>query len=221
MPDAVERGHLLHHSLLEVGADRAAWRGERDDHLDATVVQDLDRADHAEVDDALAKLGVDHRAQGFGHLFLAGHALDSGKHGEKGPPCLKRRRRGPKAPPAEGGEVLRHCRRETSAGSTTPRPGTSPEPGAGGSRLRQVRRHARHDVAGAALEVTARGAHLRLDVAAVAPDEPLDLCAVALDLPLQLIAGRGATTLVLAEVRGDPALELRDLALGGRATGER
>src|SRR5581483_9072366 len=148
-----------------------------------------------------------------GDLFLRRHVIHSGKG------CPKRNRRDPKAPPAEGGEVLL-LPAKTAAGSPTSRPRPL-RPGGEGKRLRQVRRHVRHEIVGAPLELAARGAHLRLDAATVAAHETLHLRAVPLELALELVAGRGATTLELAEVRGHAALELRDLALGARAARER
>ena len=66
----VQLGDLFGDGLFEVGADRAARRGQRDDDLDPAVVADLDRADHAQLDDRAAQLGVDHGSQLLGYLIL-------------------------------------------------------------------------------------------------------------------------------------------------------
>ena len=66
----VQLGDLLGDGLFEVGADRAARRGQRDDDLDPAAVVDLDRAHHAQLDDRAAQLGVDHGAQLLGYLIL-------------------------------------------------------------------------------------------------------------------------------------------------------
>ena len=47
----VQLGNLLGHRLFEVGADRAAGGGQRDDHLDPPVLLDVDRANHPQLDD--------------------------------------------------------------------------------------------------------------------------------------------------------------------------
>src|SRR2546423_1154179 len=77
---------LVSTTVLEVGADRAAGGGERDRDIDAcAAVVNVDRPDHAEVDDALAQLGVDHRAQRLGDLFLGQHGTHSSKRSGKAP----------------------------------------------------------------------------------------------------------------------------------------
>ena len=58
---------------LEVVADRAARSRQRDGHVDDAVGMDVDRADHLERDDVLAKLWVDYRTQRVGDLFSGGH----------------------------------------------------------------------------------------------------------------------------------------------------
>ena len=91
--DAFELGDLLDHGLLEVVADRAAGGRQRDDDLDAAVVADLDRADHAELDDVLAQLGVDDRAGLLVDLFACWH----GRHVSEQGCRPERREAGPRA----------------------------------------------------------------------------------------------------------------------------
>ena len=85
---AFELGDVLGDGLFEVGADRAAGGGQRDDDLDAAVLLDLDRADHAQLDDRAPQLGVDDGAQLLGDLVFRGkwHWLDSRKGGGSGAP---------------------------------------------------------------------------------------------------------------------------------------
>jgi hypothetical protein len=64
---------LLDHGGLEVVADRASGRGERDDHVHGLVVGLLDRAHHSERDDVLAELRVDHASEGVLDLFASRH----------------------------------------------------------------------------------------------------------------------------------------------------
>ena len=66
----VQLGDLFGDGLFEVGADRAAGGGQRDDDLDPAVVADLDRANHAQLDDRAPQLGIDHGAQLLGYLIL-------------------------------------------------------------------------------------------------------------------------------------------------------
>ena len=53
-------------------ADRAAGRGQGDDHADTAVVGDVDRAHHSELDDVLSQLGVDDGAKLVGDLLFSG-----------------------------------------------------------------------------------------------------------------------------------------------------
>jgi len=57
--DSTERGDGLGDGGLEVVADRAARGGQRHHDRDAAVVVDVDRADHAQLDDRAAQLRVD------------------------------------------------------------------------------------------------------------------------------------------------------------------
>src|SRR5262249_19559794 len=68
--DALERRDVGGDGLLKVVADRAAGGGERDDDLDLAVLEDLDRADHAELDDVAPQLRVDDLAEGLGDLLV-------------------------------------------------------------------------------------------------------------------------------------------------------
>jgi hypothetical protein len=70
--DAVQLRDALRDGLLEVVTNRAAGRGQRDDDLDAPVLLDLDRADHAEVHYRAPQLGVDDLAQPLGDLLVGG-----------------------------------------------------------------------------------------------------------------------------------------------------
>src|SRR6476646_10604204 len=90
---AFELGDLAGDGLFEVGADRAAGGGQRDHDLYPAVLLDLNRADHAQLDDRAPQLGVDDGAQLLGYLILGGkrHWLDS----RKGPiPAAVRRQGG-------------------------------------------------------------------------------------------------------------------------------
>ena len=93
---AVQLGDLLGDRLFEVGADRAAGGGQRDDDLDPAALLDLDRADHAQLDDRAAQLGVDDGAQLLGDLVLASEVPSR--------PFSQRRARGSADPP-QGGEI--------------------------------------------------------------------------------------------------------------------
>ena len=74
--DAVELADRLGHAGLEVAADRAAGRRQRDHHVDHAVLVDLDRADHLELDDVAPQLGVDHGTEGVDYLVSGGHGPD-------------------------------------------------------------------------------------------------------------------------------------------------
>ena len=67
----VERPHVVHHVPLDLAAQRAGGDGQR--HVDGDVAAlDGDRPDHAEVDDGVAQLGVDHRPQAVADLAPRG-----------------------------------------------------------------------------------------------------------------------------------------------------
>ena len=75
--DAVDRERLAGHGLDEVVADRAARGRQRDGDGEDAAVGDLDRADHAELDDRLVQLGVDDPLERGEDLVLGRHALQS------------------------------------------------------------------------------------------------------------------------------------------------
>jgi hypothetical protein len=124
---ALECGHVLRHRLLEVGANRAAGRGQRDDDVHLAGLVDVDRAHHPEVDDRPPQLGVDHGPEGLGDLFLRGHAPILAKRGSRSRKEIDR----PLGPVDRGGEVAvlpaRYVVRTDSSGSATSprRPGLS------------------------------------------------------------------------------------------------
>ena len=60
--DALDAADGLGHAGLEVVANRAARGGQRDHDIDHAVFVDVDRADHLELDDVAAELGVDNGA---------------------------------------------------------------------------------------------------------------------------------------------------------------
>src|SRR4051794_25926548 len=74
--DAVELAHELLDLLRDLGADRAAGRGERERHVDGGAV-DLDVVDQAELDEVQAELGIDDLGQGVGDLFDGCHGPQS------------------------------------------------------------------------------------------------------------------------------------------------
>src|SRR4051794_1030354 len=62
--DAFELGDVLANLIGDLGADRAAWRGEREGHVDLGLL-DLVLVDQAEVDEVQPELWVDHVVEGF------------------------------------------------------------------------------------------------------------------------------------------------------------
>ena len=71
--DAADTGNAAdpHLDVLgELGPQRAAGGGEGDAHLDLAVVLDVDPAHHAEVDDVVAQLGIDHAEERAADGFL-------------------------------------------------------------------------------------------------------------------------------------------------------
>ena len=76
---ALQSTDRLIDSGLEMTADRAARRGQRDDHVDDAVGVHLDRTHHLELDDVAAQLRVDDGAQRFSDLFCRGHAIHSSR----------------------------------------------------------------------------------------------------------------------------------------------
>ena len=84
--DAVQTPHRLGDGGLEVAADRAAGRGQRDGHIHLAAIPDVDGPDHLQLHDGAAQLGVDDRPQRLQNLIPAGHDLHSGK--PRGPGCV-------------------------------------------------------------------------------------------------------------------------------------
>ena len=72
--DAVELGDRVAHGGLEVVADRAAGRRQRDGDVDDAVGVDVDRADHLELDDVAPQLGIDDDLQRLADLVCVGMA---------------------------------------------------------------------------------------------------------------------------------------------------
>ena len=102
--DAVDAARGGRDGGLEVAADRAAGGRQRHGHVDDPAVGDLDRPDHAQLDDVLPQLGVDDDPQGLEDLLSRGHGLHCGRRRVS----LKNHRRAPKGTATvEGGEVLR------------------------------------------------------------------------------------------------------------------
>jgi hypothetical protein len=72
---ALERGDGAVDAALDLVAQRAPRHGEGDQDTDAAVGADVDRAQHAEVDDRAVQLGVLHGAQCVDDLVVGdGHA---------------------------------------------------------------------------------------------------------------------------------------------------
>src|SRR6202020_1601559 len=61
-------------------------RRQRDLYVDDAIGVDVDRTHHLELDDVASQLGVDHCAQGFGHLVFGRH----GSHSRRTPPRATR-----------------------------------------------------------------------------------------------------------------------------------
>jgi len=62
------------HAIRDLVAQRAAGDGERDEDLGATVVGDVHRAQHADVDDGAVEFWIFDRTQGFDDLLACdGH----------------------------------------------------------------------------------------------------------------------------------------------------
>ena len=101
----------LRDGLLEVGADRAAGGGQRDDHVDARRRRGCRSSAPSRARRCAPQLGVDDRAERVADLVVGGHRHDSGKRGTPS----KKNRRGPRAPPSRGRRDLLHCRLRPAA----------------------------------------------------------------------------------------------------------
>ena len=181
-------------------------RRQRDGDGDRAVARLLDRADHAELDDVLAQLGVDDGAQGLEDLVAGGHgpivanadrpARDAERAAGEGGPSSGRRaccslRRGARRRFA--------TRSVTLAASCVPAgtPVCTTFCGLGDGHVGALReRRPALDVARGALDVA-------LDAGAALAQLALDARAGLLDVALEAVDGAAAT-----------ALELLQLALG-------
>jgi hypothetical protein len=118
----VDTGHALEGAdggadgVLEVAADGAAGRGQRDGDVDRPVGARVDRPDHLELHDGATQLRVDDGGQRLEDLVTGGHGIHSGKRvavpRAGGPDPRRMRERAARGRPALwGGEVLL-CRRD-------------------------------------------------------------------------------------------------------------
>ncbi len=70
--DTGQRCHGGGDTAGDLVAQRAAGNGERDLHIEHAVVAEGDVADHAEVDDRAAQLGILHRSERIDDLLVRG-----------------------------------------------------------------------------------------------------------------------------------------------------